>query len=218
MEKKVELAQLTPEQLNELKEQWQQEEAARKQKEQDNRQAYKDLVDETIERIYKDLAQVSENLQEKKNKVMEQMRKVIEVKDELFGCKTSQATHTFTTSDGKLSITVGYRTVNDYDSTLANGVEKIKQYISSLAKDEETAKLVEMIESLLKTDKNGNMRPNRVLELSKLTMKIDNEQFRDGVEIIQQSYSPRRSKSFVSACENTEDGKKYLPLSMTNAD
>lgn len=214
----IDLANLSPEQFASLEKQFKAKVKAEEEKKREDREAYKQLVDESVKSVFDALSVVARDLQAKKNAVMEQMQKVIEIKDELYGVKDGQATHTFTTSDGKLSICVGYRTINDYDATLGNGIAKIKEYIASLAIDEKTGELVEMIESLLRTDKNGNMKPSRVLELSKLAVKIDNREFREGVAIIQQAYTPKKSSSFVSAWENTETGKRYLPLSMTNAD
>lgn len=217
MEERIDLGQLSPEQLEELKRQLAEKERNAEKKKREDREAYKQLVDETVESVFGELGEVAAALQTKKNAVLDQMQRVISLKDELFGIKDGQATHTFTTSDGKLSLCVGFRTVNDYDATLGNGIAKVKEYIASLATDDKTGELVEMIESLLRTDKNGNMKPNRVLELSKLAAKIDNVGFREGVAIIQQAYTPRKSSTFITAWENTEEGKRYLPLTMTNA-
>lgn len=218
MSERIDLWQLSPEQLQELQRQMREQQRAQEEKKRADREAYKQLVDETVEKVYNELKAVAGELQKKKNAVMEEMSRVISLKDELFGIKDGQATNTFTTSDGKLSLCIGYRTINDYDATLGNGIAKVKEYIASLATDEKTGELVDMIESLLRTDKNGNMRPNRVLELSKLASKIDDIGFREGVAIIQQAYTPRKSSTFITAWENTEAGKVYLPLSMTNAE
>ena len=91
------------------------------------------------------------------------------------------------------------------------------EFISSLAVNDETARLVNIIGSLLRTDKNGNMKPSRVLELSKLAMDINDEGFTEGVKIIQAAYKPRRTRTFITAWLNLENGgKQYLNLSMSN--
>lgn len=217
MENKIELSALTAEQKAELKAALRAEEAAATKKRQEDKQAYIELVDETIGKCYGDLLHVSHMLQVVKQSVFDEFKGVLVLKEQLYGVKDRQATHTFTTSDGKITLTMGNRQIDGYDVTLSSGIEKVKGYIASLAKDEESAQLIEIVNSLLRMDKNGNLKPSRVMELSKLAAKTDDIDFKEGVAIIQQSYQPRKSCTFVSACVNLETGKRYLPLSMSTA-
>jgi hypothetical protein len=137
---------------------------------------------------------------------------LIEIKESLYRVKDNQQTYTFTTRDGKLTLCLGSRTVDDYDSTLGSGIEKIKKYISTFDADNE---LTEVVNQLLKLDNKGNLKPSRVMELAQLANKIDNIDFKEGVAIIQQAYQPRATCQFVAACENRETGKEYIPLSMS---
>lgn len=218
MENKIELSALTAEQKAELKAELRAEEAVATKKRQEDKQAYIELVDETIGKCYGDLLHVSHMLQVAKQSVFDEFKGVLALKEQLYGVKDRQATHTFTTSDGKITLTMGYRQIDGYDVTLSSGIEKVKGYIASLAKDEESAQLIEIVNSLLRMDKNGNLKPSRVMELSKLAAKIDNIDFKEGVAIIQQAYQPRKSSTFVSICLNTENGKEWLPLSMAATD
>ena len=45
---------------------------------------------------------------------------------------------------------IGYRITDGWDDTVNAGIAKVEKYISSLAKDTETAALVDMVFNLLK--------------------------------------------------------------------
>ena len=166
MENKIELSALTAEQKAELKAAIRAEEAAAAKQRQEDKQAYIELVDETIGKCYGDLLHVSHMLQVAKQSVFDEFKSVLALKEQLYGVKDKQATHTFTTSDGKITLTMGNRQIDGYDVTLSSGIEKVKVYIPSLAKDDESAQPMALVNSLLRMHKHGNYRPTRVLELA----------------------------------------------------
>jgi len=208
------LEDLNKEQLDALMKQAEERRLAEEAKKREDKEAYLGLVDEAILQSIPELKEISEKMLQAKAKVFDRFKKLIEIKESLYKVKDNQQTHTFTTQDGKLTLCLGSRTVNDYDSTLDSGIEKIKKYISTFDADNE---LTEVVNHLLKLDKNGNLKPSRVMELAQLANKIDNIDFKEGVAIIQQAYQPRATCQFVTACENKETGKEYIPLSMSRA-
>lgn len=210
----IRLEDLSVEQLEALKRQVEERRLAEEAKKREDKEAYLGLVDEAILQSIPELKEISEKMLHAKAKVFERFKKLIEIKESLYKVKDKQQTHTFTTQDGKLTLCLGSRTVNDYDSTLGSGIEKIKKYISTFDADNE---LTEVVNQLLKLDKNGNLKPSRVMELAQLASKIDNIDFKEGVAIIQQAYQPRATCQFITACENKETGKEYIPLSMSRA-
>jgi hypothetical protein len=210
----IRLEDLNKEQLDALMKQAEERRLAEEAKKREDKEAYLGLVDEAILQSIPELKEISEKMLQAKAKVFERFKKLIEIKESLYKVKDNQQTHTFTTQDGKLTLCLGSRTVNDYDSTLGSGIEKIKKYISTFDADNE---LTEVVNHLLKLDKNGNLKPSRVMELAQLANKIDNIDFKEGVAIIQQAYQPRATCQFVTACENKETGKEYIPLSMSRA-
>jgi hypothetical protein len=210
----IRLEDLNKEQLDALMKQAEERRLAEEAKKREDKEAYLQMVDEAILQSIPELKEISEKMLQAKAKVFERFKKLIEIKESLYKVKDNQQTHTFTTQDGKLTLCLGSRTVNDYDSTLGSGIEKIKKYISTFDADNE---LTEVVNHLLKLDKNGNLKPSRVMELAQLANKIDNIDFKEGVAIIQQAYQPRATCQFVTACENKETGKEYIPLSMSRA-
>lgn len=208
----IRLEDLSMEQLDALMKQAEERKLAEEAKKREDKEAYLSLVDEAVMESLPELREVSAKMLEVKSKVFERFKKLIEIKEGLYKVKDNQQTHTFTTQDGKFSLCLGSRIVNDYDSTIGSGIEKIKKYISTFDTDNE---LTEVVNQLLKLDKNGNLKPSRVMELAQLANKIDNIDFKEGVAIIQQAYQPRATCQFVTACENKETGKEYIPLSMS---
>jgi hypothetical protein len=149
--------------------------------------------------------------------IYRQFAAIIECKQELYGAKSGQMSHTFTDENGR-SITIGWRQVDEFDDTLDMGISLISDYITTLAVDENSANLVEMINRLLKKDSKGNLKPNRILDLRNLAEKIGNEQLTKGVEIVLLAYKPTRSVIFVEADTKSPQGaKQSVALSITSA-
>ena len=213
----VDLNNLTTEQKKALFEEIKKEEREKEKRKAEARETYKNLVAETVERNFKKLEGVSEMLSQVKKAVYEDFKTALEMKAELFGVKENQQTHTFTTAEG-LTITIGHRVTDNFDDTVHAGIEKVKGYISKVTAGEK-AELEELINLLLKKDKNGNLKASRVLELERIAEKINDEELKDGVQIIKEAYKPAKSSTFIEAYYKDEQGKKvYLPLSIVNAD
>jgi hypothetical protein len=213
----VDLKNLTTEQKKALFEEIKKEEREKEKRKAEARETYKNLVAETVERNFKKLEGVSEMLSQVKKAVYEDFKTALEMKAELFGVKENQQTHTFTTAEG-LTITIGHRVTDNFDDTVHAGIEKVKGYISKVTAGEK-AELEELINLLLKKDKNGNLKASRVLELERIAEKINDEELKDGVQIIKEAYKPTKTSTFIEAYYKDEQGKKvYLPLSIVNAE
>jgi hypothetical protein len=186
-------------------------------KKEDDRTAYKELVEQTVPKAVFKLCLASEALSNAKTEAFQYFEDILKLKAEVFGIKEKQMTHTF--SCDKSEITIGYRINDGWDDTVNAGIAKVEKFIRSLAKDEATAALVSMVFGLLKKDAKGNLKGSRVLELQKLTKEFNNEEFTDGVDIISKAYKPVKSVWFVEASLIDEDGSKTsIPLSLSAVD
>lgn len=191
--------------------------AAQDSKKEADRIAYKELVEQTVPKAIFKLALASEVLSNAKTEAFQYFEDILKLKSEVFGVKEKQMSHTFSFEGGEVQI--GYRITDGWDDTVNAGIAKVEKYISSLAKDTETAALVDMVFNLLKKDAKGNLKGSRVLELQKLTAKFNDEEFTDGVDIISKSYKPVRSVWFVEAALIDENKNKTpIPLSMSSVD
>lgn len=215
--KRIDLSELSADQIAELMEQMKRKAAEKKEREKAERENYKSIVNSTVAGQFIKLENISSLLSLAKADIYSQFATLIELKQELYGAKSGQMSHKFTDDEGR-SITIGWRQVDEFDDTLDMGVALISEYIGTLAVDENSANLVEMINKLLKKDAKGNLKPNRILDLRNLADKIRNDQLTKGVEIILSAYKPTRSVIFVEAdVKNQMGAKQSVALSITAA-
>lgn len=214
--KKINLSDLTPEQIKELAALAAEDEKKQKLLKNKHRESYKALVEETVPKALFKLAVVSEMLSNAKTETFKFFEDVLELKNEVYGLKESQRSHTFSCDKGE--ITIGYRINDGWDDTVSIGIEKVKNFIASLSKDAETSILVDTIFDLLKKDSKGNLKGSRVLELQKMTEKFNDDEFSDGVDIISKAFKPVRSSWFIEAYIINEKGKVNIPLNISSVD
>ena len=158
----------------------------------------------------------SQKLSEAKTEVFQHLLTLVELKTKVYGVKSGQQSHTFSLDNGD-SITIGYRVTDNYDDTVGEGIAKVTEFLTSLAKDKPTGKLVKTINQLLKKDAKGNLKPSRVMELYKLTDEFNSDLFTDGVEILMKAYKPIKSVYFIDATVIGKDSaKQNLPLSISS--
>ena len=94
----------------------------------------------------------------------------------------------------------------------------MKEYISSLAQDDKTQALVNMVMRLLSRNTAGTLKASRIVQLRKIAEEIGNDRFIEGVKIIEESYQPEVSKQFIRAEVKNENGQwKPIPLGMTES-
>jgi hypothetical protein len=191
--------------------------AKQESKKDEDRLAYKELVEQTVPKAIFKLCAASEILSNAKTEAFQFFEDILKLKADVYGIKEKQQSHTFSSDKGE--ITIGYRITDGWDDTANTGIAKVEKFITSLANNPETEALVEGVFTLLKKDAKGNLKGSRVLELQKLTAKFNNEEFTDGVDIISKAYKPVRSVWFVEANLIDENKEKTpIPLSMSAVD
>jgi len=213
----METVQMTPEERAEF-EAFREEKAkkAEKARIESERETYKEMKDATIRTNFELLKQVSGLMLEAKNTVFGNMGTLISMKDDLYKTKSDRQSDTFSTEDGEISIKLGNRINEGWADTIDVGVQKVKDYLKTMAKDENNANLVETVMNLLAKDRKGNLKANKVLELEKLATKSGDENFIDGINIIKEAYRPAPSCQFIEVRFKDNEGKERgLPLSMS---
>jgi hypothetical protein len=216
--KTIDLLNLNADERAELIAQLQEQEMAERRKREEDIQAYKALVDESVKNAFPILAGVSEKLAKNKAEIRDKFNKAILMKSELYGLKDLQRSHTFTDADGQLRVTLGCYTIDNYDDTVEAGIQIVREYLSSLAKDPESKLLVDTIMKLMSKDQKGTLKASRVLQLQQLADKTGDKRFLEGVQIIKDAYRPIESKTYVKAEYKDETGTwRNLPLGMTEA-
>lgn len=210
------IEELTKEQRADLRRQLEAEEKAERARVQQERENYKSIVDGWVEETVKKLQNVSSVMMDAKADIFGSSETIIKMKNELFNVKLDRKSDTLTTQDGSKTIRIGNRINEGWDDTVGVGVEKVKTFLRTLAKDENSASLVDTVMNLLAKDRKGNLKAQKVLELERLAVKSGNEDFLDGIRIIKDAYRPVATCQFIEVVIRDENGKEHaLPLSMS---
>lgn len=183
---------------------------------------YKELVDEAVNLTVPEAQDISRILEQKKAAIFERFHSIISMKDELFSgsskAKDGRFTDTFTNKNSTARVTLGFNTNDAYDDTYTAGVDKVKEYIQSLASDDKSRQLAEMVNTLLmERSKAGQLKAQNVLRLESMANEIGDPTFIEGMKIIRDAYRPDRTKQFVKIEVKDESGKfQTVSLNMTN--
>ena len=193
---------------------------AAEEKAKADRERYKQMVDEEIENSIPVLLGISEEIKESKQKVLDNFKAILAMKSDLFKTKmrNDQRSHTFTNSAGDKRITLGVYVTDGYRDTVEDGIAIVKEYIASLANDEKTQALVNMVFRLLSRDAKGTLKASRIVQLRKVAEDTGDARFMEGVRIIEESYQPEVSKQFIRAEMKDRNGMwRPIPLGMTES-
>lgn len=188
---------------------------AAEEKAKADREMYRQMVDEEIENSIPVLLGISEEIKESKQKVLDNFKAILAMKSDLFKTKmrNDQRSHTFTNSAGDKRITLGVYVTDGYRDTVEDGIAIVKEYIASLANDEKTQALVNMVFRLLSRDAKGTLKASRIVQLRKVAEDTGDARFMEGVRIIEESYQPEVSKQFIRAEMKDRNGM-WRPISL----
>lgn len=181
---------------------------------------YAGLVDDEVRTTIPQLRELSEQIKAVKETVFGNFGAILKMKSEVLGLtRDDQRSHTFTTSDSRLRLTLGVNCIDGYRDTVEDGITMVKQYIESLARDEATKSLVNAVLRLLSRDGQGNIKASRVLQLRKMAEDSGDDRFLEGVRIIEEAYQPTVTKRYIRAEYKDDKGAwRYIPLGMTDVD
>lgn len=215
----MDLSNMTAAERAQLKAQLEAEERAEIQKRQESIDAYKQSVDEFCKDVFARMQKVSELMRAEKERTFSAANILIEMKEQLYKTKQDRHSNQFTTSDGKYTVALGYRTNDGWDDTVDVGIAKVKEYLRSLAATEDGAKAVDIILKLLAKDKKGNLKASAMIQLEQEATKIGDATFIEGVQIIRDAYRPVDTCQFISVSYKDDNGVKHtLPLSLSSMD
>lgn len=212
----MEIENLSVEEKEQLLKKLEEDKKKAREKLREDRLEFKDKVSERVGELIDYVTDASAYLSIIKSKVFNSVDELVVKRNELYDSKKKQQSYSFTDDKGN-TITIGYNILERFDDTVNVGIEKVQEFIASLATNEETAKLITVINSLLKKDAKGNLKANRVLDLENMVEQMDNELFTEGVKIIREAYKPARSSCFIKASVKNEiGGEKEIPLSISS--
>jgi hypothetical protein len=107
------------------------------------RENYASMVDDEVAAAIPQLKEISEGIKAVKDTVFNNFEAILKMKQEVLGItRDDQRSHTFTNSDSTLRLTLGVNAIDGYRDTVEDGIAIVKEYIESLAKDDQTKTLV----------------------------------------------------------------------------
>jgi hypothetical protein len=203
----INLSDLSPEARKKLAQQLKAQDKLEKKKRDENISAFKKLSEEFVTNNIDPLVHHHEITGALIEKLWNGYKSIKELKADVYGTKINeQDSHTSTLEDGSASITIGWNVSIGFDGTESAGVEKIKEFISSLSTDDENnKKLSAAVNTFLKPNaKTGMLNPAKIIELSKLKSEFNDERFNDGLDIIFNAQQRRQNSMYVSGWKIVE--------------
>lgn len=210
------LVEMTPEQKTQFEAfQKEQEKKARIEAKRELRKQLQEMTDEVVGKAVERLRECNEQLTAAKKDVIDTFSALMELRKEVNEeeGKKEQDSFMFTNSEGTQRIRIGYNMNDNYLDQVEEGIGKVKAYLGSLAKDEQSQELIALVLRLLARDTKGNLKASRVLQLGQIAEKSGNEEFQEGMRIIREAYRPTRSKLFIR-CSLKEPEKEWQDLGL----
>jgi hypothetical protein len=218
---RIDLKKLSTEQVSQLMDDLKRELEEKAASKKRDRETYEQLKSEAVTGAFDVLQRVSQEIAKVKEIVFRDFEDILTLKQQVFDLTDEQMarqeSHTFTTSDSKISITLGSNTIDRWDETVDVGVNMVKDYLATLAKDPESAKLVGFITDLLKPNKDGMLKAGRVLDLAKKAAELGDAKLIEAVGLIRDAYRPRKTSTYIKVSyKDAENKETYLPLSISS--
>ena len=194
-----------------------QEERDKAQKRKADREAYRRLSEEAVSEVFVEIKRLNEQMQATKKMVMERFLAILKMRDEAFNTDSKQSQYSFVDEGVTQRIIIGRYKKYMHDTTAEAGIKMVKAYLETLGTDSETQKLVRIILDLLSENAQGELEPDKILQLDRYAEEFGSVEFAEGVKIIKESLIFDWTKYFFRAEEKNADGAwKSIPLSMIN--
>jgi hypothetical protein len=195
----MDISKLTPEEKEKLRTQLASEEKELTQKKKENKETYKQLAEEFVNKNIDKLVHHKEITGFLIDATMDDFKVIKALKADVYGIK-AQDSHTTTLKDGSASITIGQNVIIRFDGTESAGVEKIKDYMKSLSVDSENAKkLGKIVDKKLKVNqKTGFLNPSAIIDLDSLRDEFNDDGFSEGLDIIKSAQIRTVNSKYVS--------------------
>lgn len=208
----IDIAQLTPEQKQAIADQVAQEAKEKKDQLAENKKVLKGLENDVVLGQIDYFIDKREDIENRIVSLFANIEPVIELRAEVFGNKKrEQDSHTFTLDDGSASIKVGWNMKPSFNGTEAEGIVKIREYMTSLAGESENEKvLMEMIQIFLKTDAQGNYEPKKVRQLNTMREKANSPLFSEGMDIINEAMIDIRTSRYARGYKMVDFGEGII--------
>lgn len=195
----------------------QHEESKKAMQRQAEREAYRTLSEEAVAEVFPLVKSLNAQMQDAKKTVMERFLGLLKMRNEAFDTETKQGQYSFLNKECTQRIIIGRYKKYTHDTTAEAGIGLVKEYLETLGTDEESQKLVRIILELLSENSQGEIEPDKILQLDRYAEEFGSDTFAEGVHIIKESLRFDWTKYFFRAEEKDEAGAwRNVPLAMIN--
>ena len=138
------------------------------------RKQLQEMTDEVMADAVAELQKCSDQLVATKKKIIDTFSTLMELRKEVNdeAGRKEQDTYMFTNTEGTQRIRIGYNMNDNYLDQVEEGIAKVKAYLESLAKDEQSKELIDLVLRLLARDQKGNLKASRVIQLGQQRQDI----------------------------------------------
>lgn len=195
----IDLTKLSPQELADLNAKIKERKALERKEQKEKNQIIDEFTNEIVDNNIDFFVGLNASVEKGIIKVFKEAKALIELRAERYESKSEdQDSFTFTKKDGSASIRIGWNVKPTFTGVEAEGIKKIKEYMSSLAGSTENEQLLlEFLNVALKTDVQGNYNPKKVRELNSMRDKANSELFDAGMDIIDSAIVDVRTSQFV---------------------
>lgn len=172
-----------------------------------NKKALNELEDDFVDKFISHLFDKHYLVSELIKKMFVDFEVIKLLKAEVRGAKIDkQYSHTITRSTKDKAIVIGYNYTPAFNGTEAEGITIIKNYLNTLAEDNQKLVLAnKIINILLKTNpKTGELNVAKAMELDELRNDFNSQQFNKGMDMLLEARYNKITSSFVSGWQNKE--------------
>jgi hypothetical protein len=216
----MDINSLTPEELASIERQLAEKRANEREREIQERETLKDLQHEFVEKFFPKLMKAANIASRLNDDVFQGSFNILSLKKQVYRMSDDafvrQQSHNIPSRDFSRVIVVGYNVVDGWDYDLASaGIEGVNKWLAGKMNDS-NRELVDMIRDLLRPNRDGILKANRIIELYNRAVKIGDEELIRHVQTIQEAYIPKKTSTFVKGKFKDEKGQYvWLNLSMS---
>ena len=204
----IDIAQLSPEQLENIQAQLETKKKEAKAKLQEDKKILKGLKNDFVLANVDFFIDKRNDVEERIVKMFQDLQSIIKLDAEIFGDKKAeQDSYSHTLEDGSAYMQIGWNVSPTFNGTEAHGINQLKEFMAGLAGETDNEKLLmKFLNIALKTDSKGDYNPKAVRALDQLRAEANSEVFSSAMDIINEAMIDIRTSRYVRGYKMVDFG------------
>lgn len=208
----IDIAQLTPEQLENIQAQLETKKKEAKAKLLEDKKILKGLKNDFVLANVDFFIDKRNDVEERIVKMFQDLQSIIKLDAEIFGDKKAeQDSYSHTLEDGSAYMQIGWNVSPTFNGTEAHGINQLKEFMAGLAGETDNEKLLmKFLNIALKTDTKGYYNPKAVRALDQLRAEANSEVFSGAMDIINEAMIDIRTSRYVRGYKMVDFGNGII--------